>query len=41
MPANLTDSTLNFMLDYLHLQVDPAALQAAATLEEGSDNNSQ
>ncbi|AUW46668.1 hypothetical protein [Rhizobium leguminosarum] len=39
MPANLTDSTLKSMLDYLHLQVDPAALQAAATLEEGSDNN--
>ncbi|NKL63928.1 hypothetical protein GFM09_21515 [Rhizobium leguminosarum bv. viciae] len=40
MPANLTDSTLKSMLDYLHLQVDPAALQAAAILEEGSDNNS-
>ncbi|MFP3547250.1 hypothetical protein SB748_27945 [Rhizobium sp. SIMBA_035] len=39
MPANLTDSTLKSMLDYLHLQVDPAALQAAAILEEGSDKN--
>jgi Ca2+-binding EF-hand superfamily protein len=38
MPANLTDSTLKSMLDYLHLQVDPAALQAAAILEGDFDN---
>jgi Ca2+-binding EF-hand superfamily protein len=37
MPANLTDSTLKSMLDYLHLKVDPAALQAAAILERGSE----
>jgi Ca2+-binding EF-hand superfamily protein len=40
MPANLTDSSLKSMLDYLHLQIDPAALQAAAILDEGSDKNS-
>lgn len=40
MPADLTDSTLKSMLDHLHLQLDPAALQAAAILEEGTDKNS-
>lgn len=39
MPANLTDTTLKSMLDYLHLQIDPAALQAAAILEESPDKN--
>ncbi len=40
MPANLTDSTLKSMLDYLHLKVDPAAIQAAAILEGGSERDS-
>jgi Ca2+-binding EF-hand superfamily protein len=36
MPSNLTDSTLKSMIEYLHLKVDPAAIQAAAILEGDS-----
>ncbi|TBY80645.1 hypothetical protein [Rhizobium leguminosarum] len=39
MSANLTDSTLKSMLDYLHLQVDPAALRAAGILEDASEKD--
>lgn len=40
MPADLTDSTLKSMLDYLHLKVDPAAIRAASILEGDADSKS-
>lgn len=33
MPAEMSDPTLNSLLNYLHARNDPAALQAAAILE--------